>query len=169
MNKQLSFLSVFEIKPFQLFCILFTISAIITALLSLIFEIEIQVPFNRMILDISVICGAPVLALMILNAESISKRIDEMENDVVISLLLHFIITIGFVVLACFVLIPFTALPDDFSLGIAIWNAVFSMIQSYVITLLCAKIIDIHKTAVANRSLKIIQNSLKNVQHSKTK
>jgi len=162
-NKRLSFLSVFEIKPFELFCILFTINVIIVTISS--FIVEILIPFERVILDIIMFCGIPVLALMILGVESVSKRIDNMKNGMVIGLLLHFIMTIVLVVLSCFLLMLIAPLPDEFSLGAGIWNAVFSMVQSYVIVLLCAKIIDVHKTAQANKSLKIIQDSLKNIQN----
>ena len=163
MNKRLSFLSVFEVKPFELFCILFTISVILATISS--FVVEIHIPFERVILDMIMFCATPVLALMILSMETISRRIDNTKNGMIVGLLLHFVITIVLVVLSCFVLILIAPLPDEFSLGAGILNAVFSMVQSYFIVLLCAKIIDMHKTALANKSLKIIQDSLKNIQN----
>jgi len=157
MNKKLSFLSVFEVNPLVLFSVFFTISIIIAAVASTI--IEIQEPFFRVILGLAISCAAPVLALIALNTKSISKRIDDMESGLIIGLLFHFTTTIGIVTLAVIVLWLLFPLPDDLSLGITVWRDIRFIIQSYIVILLGAKIIDIRKTASTNRYLKIIQAS----------
>ena len=159
MNRKLSFLSAFEMKPIELFSYFFTINVIITAIASAV--IETQVLFFHEILGSVVFCAAPVLALVALNTKSVSKRVDDMENGLAVGLLFHFIMTISIVVFAAVAWHTFLPLHGNGSLGVFIRGNVFAMLQGYAIALLAAKIIDVRKTASANRYLKIIQASKK--------
>ena len=157
MNKKLSFLSVFEIKPLELFCYFFTISVIVAAMAST--AIDIQESFARAIWGLVITCAAPVFSLMALNTKTVSLRIENMRNDIVIGLAFHFLTTIGIVAIAAFVLHILLPLEDKISLGVAIWNDLVPVMQSYALALLVAKIIDSRRTAEINKALKIIQRS----------
>ena len=160
MNRKFKFLSVFDINPLMLFCIFFTVTTAINAVMSI--GSETQQTFFHMTFGQAVLCAIPILSSMVLNLKPISKRLDESVYGVVIGLILLFIVSIGMVILASFVGSLFIPLPYDISWGMATRDSVISFIQGFAFMLLGAKIIDIRRTLTANNDLRTIQKSLAN-------
>jgi len=158
MKKKHLGLAIFGVNPLILFCIFFTVSMTLSTLVS---AITGTVPISPLVhlLSVAVYCATPLIPFFLFEYIPTPKHTNENSYSFWVSVLLHYLISSGFVVLYIFIwrLIEPT-------LPITYFNSILSYTQGYILIMSSALGIEFYKTATANKNLQKIRESLSSSQ-----
>ena len=156
MRKKSIRLSVLNANPFVIFCIIFTVSIIVTVM-SRILSGELHYISLIDTMDSFVICSAPIVTLVLFYRVPVLKYLSSDDCSRWISILVHYLISSGLLILSVFVMGLVMPVHAD-----AYRNVIVAYTRGYAMVILVAIIIDVRKVAVANKNLRKIQGSKHN-------
>ena len=149
-------MSVFANHPLIIFCVLFALNIMATAVL-LMFSSELYHLSLQNIIDSAVLCAAPVLTIVIFKHVPVLKYFYNDYRSLWIFLLVHYLFSSGLLMLLVFVCGLFLTLhPGIYRYMIIAYT------QGYVVVVLTAIIIDVCKISAANKNLRKIQARKRN-------
>jgi len=152
-------LSVFANHPLIIFCVLFALNIMATAIL-LIFSSELYYLSLQNIIDSAVLCAAPVLTIVIFKHAPILKYFFNDYRSLWIILLVHYLFSSGLLILLVFVCGLFLTLHPGIY-GIYRYM-IIAYTQGYAVVVVTAIIIDVWKISAANKKLRKIQARKRN-------
>jgi len=156
-------LSLFDMNPFILFCVIFSVTIVINGLIihGLVLGVILGEPFYLSIghlLDSAVLSAVPVVTLVLFGKVPFLKYFNDDERSPWISIPAHYIISSVLLMLFGLVLTISRAepVPPSEYLGLL---GVYT--QGYIIVVLAAAILEFSKIASVNNNLKKIQEGQK--------
>jgi hypothetical protein len=156
MKRKYTTLSVFDGNPLVVFCVFFTISILISLVINTILGGTVHFTAIGLI-NLAVLCATPIVTWTMFDYVPILKHLNDDTCSPWISIPVHFIFSSSVLMLFVFVRGLFLPWPPN-----AYWDMFFSYMNGYVVIVSGAIVIDLYKTATANKNLKKIQASLGN-------
>ena len=151
MKRKNTYTSVFDTNRVILFCIIFTVSMIATLGVTILSGVPFY--FNTIeFFAIFIFCVAPVVTFVLFDYTPGLKYFRDDRCNPWLSILAHYLISLGLIVLSVFVLSffePFYSTPN----WIISRKVVFQYTPGYVVIILGMIIIDVRRTSIANSNL----------------
>ncbi|MCL2204282.1 MAG: hypothetical protein FWB88_10140 [Defluviitaleaceae bacterium] len=147
----------FDMNPLILFCVIYVVTILINAVilgaLSNVAYISI-----RHLTDNAILCGAPVVTLILFRRVPLLKYFDDDDCSPWISVSVHYVLSCALLLGFGFVLAVIRAVPATLAdyLGLI---GVYT--QGYIVVVIFGVVIEVSKVESVNKNLKIIQESQK--------
>jgi len=152
LKKKSSDITVFDIHPFALFCVFYTCSIFITAIINLWHGVEVNINLHWVIL-MAVFNGAPVVGIVMIDGIPPLRRVDE-KHSLLVTIPMHFVLSAALMQFGVLIWRLIVSAP-----AITHFNSLITYLQGYTIIIVGAIIIDSRKTARANKNLQKIRES----------
>jgi len=154
--KKKTTLSFFDTNLFIMFCVIYAVMMIVSIAIGIL-SAESFYLSARQLIDQAIFCAAPVVTLALFRKAPFLKYFNDDDCSPYISVPTHYLISSAILLLAAFILARFDPVPIS-----EYFSAIITYTQGYVIVVVLAILMEIHKIANVNRNLRKIQESKKN-------
>ena len=155
--KKKSSLTFFDMNPIALFCVIYAVTILINGVILGTLSNVAYISILHLI-DNAILCGAPIVTLILFKRVPLLKYFDDDECSPWISVPVHYVLSCVLLLLVGFVITIIRTAPAplaDYLSLVGVYT------QGYIIMVILAVVIEVTKMEGVNKNIKIIQDSQK--------